>query len=151
MQQYNQQKKAKAPGVSTDNPSEHQGVKDESLQLEEMFEATDSNETGIRNQETTLRTLQPILPKPTKVAKKTTNLRLNEKRTGKLQLCETGKHKKVICREHCPDINSWCPHFNGASWRDLVRRPPPLPPDKTLPFGSAKLLTKEPEIQRKIM
>ena len=40
--------------ASTDNQSQHQKVKDKSLQPEKKLEATTSNETGTRNQEKTV-------------------------------------------------------------------------------------------------
>ena len=38
---------------------------------------------------------------------------------------------------------------SGAGWRDLMLQPPPLPPDKTPPLGSANPLTKEPDRRRR--
>ena len=47
-------KEAKTTEVSSDNQFQHQRDKDKSLQPEEKLEPTTSNETGIRNKETTV-------------------------------------------------------------------------------------------------
>ena len=133
---------------STDNQSQHQKVKDNSLQPEKKLEASTTNETGTRNQENMVEDTTANTNKAHKGSQEKQTQGSMKRGPEHFSPVKQDNRKKVNVENTAKIPVLGASNSSGAGWRDLRLQPPPPPPDKPPPFGSAKPQTKEPDRHR---